>query len=57
MHEIQAHDRLIINFEEIKEEASRHFKDLFTVQPVIEDAHLLQLIPSAVNYKDNESLQ
>ena len=57
MHEIQAHDRLITKFEEIKEEASRHFKDLFMAQPVIEDVDLLQLIPSAINYNDNESLK
>ena len=57
VQENQAHDRLIINFEEIKEEATRHFKDLFTAQPISEDANLLQLIPRAVNYKDNESLK
>ena len=51
VQEIQAHGRLISNFEEIKEEATRHFKDLFTAQPVSEDVDLLQLIPRAVNYK------
>ena len=57
VHESQAHDRLINNFEDIKEEAFRHFRELFTAQPVIEDADMLHLIPSAVKYNDNESLK
>ena len=57
IQEIQAHGRLISNFEEIKEEATRHFKDLFTAQPVSEDVELLHLIPRAVNNKDNGSLK
>ena len=57
MHEIQENDRVITQFEDIKAEATRHFSDLFTAQPVTEDVDLLNLIPSAVKNIDNESLK
>ena len=43
--EIHAHDRVINNFEDINSEASRHFGELFTTQPIIDDAKLLDLFP------------
>ena len=57
MHEIQAHDRLINQFEEIKAEASRHFRELFTTHPINDDVNLLNLVPSAVKNKDNDILK
>ena len=57
MHEIQASDKVITQFEEIKAEATRHFSELFKAQPLMEDVDLLNLIPSAVTNNDNENLK
>ena len=56
MLEIQAQDRLISNFEDIKTEATRHFSDLFNAQPIIEDVELLNLVPNTIKNNDNEIL-
>ena len=57
MLEIQAHDRVIINFEDIKFEATKHFRDLFTAQPITADVKLLNLVPNAIKNKDNDTLK
>ena len=55
--EIQAHDRLINKFEDIKSEVTRHFSDLFTAQPITEDVELLNLVPRAIKNRDNDTLK
>ena len=55
--EIQANDRAINNFDEIKSEAARYFSDLFTDQPTSNDAELLNLVPRTVKNKDNDNLK
>ena len=55
--EIRSHDRVINNFDDIKFKASKHFKELYTTQPVIEDVELLDLVPNAIKSKDNDTLK
>ena len=55
--EIQAHDRLINNFEDIKFEATKHFSELFTAQPITKDVELLNIVPRAVKNNDNDMLR
>ena len=57
VNEIQTHDRVINQFEEIKSEASRHFNELFKDQPVVIDAELLSLTPRMVTNIDNKNLK
>jgi len=55
--EIRSQDKVINNFDDIKTEASKYFEDLYTDQPVIEDAQLLNLVPNAIKSKDNDALK
>ena len=56
MLKIHAYDRVINNFEDIKSKASKHFGELFTAQPIIDDAELLDLVPRLVKNNDNATL-
>ena len=56
VNEIRSHDNVISSFEDIKIEATKHYEDLYTAQPVIEDAELLNMVPNAVKSNDNEAL-
>ena len=57
MLEIQANDKVISNFEDIKSEAARYFNVLFTAQPISNDVELLNLVPRTVKNKDNDKLK
>ena len=54
--EIKVNDQDFSQFDEIKEEASNYFSELFTNQPTTSDAQLLDLVPSAVTSNDNDLL-
>ena len=54
--EIKVNDQVFSQFDEIKEEASKFFSELFTDQPTASDIHLLDLVPSAVTSNDNDLL-
>ena len=56
IHKIQANDREINNFDEIKSEATRYFSDLFADQPTTNDVQLLNLFPGTVKSKENDNL-
>ena len=57
VNEIRFHDKDISDFEEIKTAASKHFENLYTDQPVIEDPQLINLVPNAINSNDNDTLK
>ena len=54
--EIKFNDQVFSQFDEIKEEASKYFSELFTNQPTTSDTQLLDLVPSAVTSNDNDLL-
>ena len=57
VHEIHVQNHVIQDFGDIKAEASRHFSEIYTVEPVNNSENdLMELIPRIVKRKDNERL-
>ena len=58
VQEIHSQDQVVIEFEKIKEEASRHFSAIYFADPVTNPPNLtlLDLVPRLVNRKDNKNL-
>ena len=56
VQEIHTQDSVIQDFEAIKVEASRYFRELYTSHPTITDIGLLELIPKFVKSQDNRNL-
>ena len=57
MHEIHVQNHVIQDFGDIKAEATRHFSEIYTAEPVNNSENdLMELVPRIVKRKDNERL-
>ena len=57
MYEIHAEDQVIHDFEDIKAEATRHFKEIYSAKASTNsDSVLLDLVPKTVKTKHNDKL-
>ena len=57
VHEIHVQNQVIQDFGKIKAEATRHFNNIYTTEPISNlENNIMELVPRIVKRKDNERL-